>query len=207
MNTEEMLLSVGKKCLKTFWIFVKENRTFFVDQRIFCMFSDLFLYVFCIVLAIFNIYKYLYRLWDAWTKRESSLGQILQQKKYSFYTITKMNRIARKQGMYLLTIAFSINNYLYFSLENLNDLNTDQSEPLGNLHFAPDSPISATAEVLDLTHNHSDPFRLRFDDQDWQKHLPSLKPLGLAILLNTCHIDTQVCVLKKKSLHLCIFYF
>ncbi|XP_050295588.1 transmembrane protein 94 isoform X2 [Anthonomus grandis grandis] len=77
------------------------------------------------------------------------------------------------------------------SLNNLNELNADQSEPLGNLHFGPDSPVSASAEVLDLTHNHYDPFRLRFDDKDWQKFLPNLKPLGLAILLNTCHIDTQ----------------
>ncbi|CAH1129293.1 unnamed protein product [Ceutorhynchus assimilis] len=77
------------------------------------------------------------------------------------------------------------------SLDNVNDISNDQSEPLGNLHFGADSPISATAEVLDLTHNHTDPFGLGFDDQNWQKFLPSLKPLGLAILLNTCHIDTQ----------------
>ncbi|XP_066253701.1 transmembrane protein 94 isoform X1 [Euwallacea similis] len=77
------------------------------------------------------------------------------------------------------------------SLDNVNDINTDHSEPVGNLNFSHSSPISAVAEVLDLTHNHNDPFRLHFDDKNWQKYLPSLKPLGLAILLNTCHIDTQ----------------
>lgn len=79
-----------------------------------------------------------------------------------------------------------------FSLDNVNDLNTDQFEASGTLHFAPGSPVTATAEVLDLTHNHNDAFRLRFDDKNWQTFLPSLKPLGLAILLNTCHMDTQV---------------
>ncbi|XP_071444767.1 transmembrane protein 94 isoform X3 [Hetaerina americana] len=56
----------------------------------------------------------------------------------------------------------------------------------------PDSSASQTvAEVLDLTHDHGSPFRLQFDDQSWRRHLSSLKPLGLAILLNTCNMDTQ----------------
>ncbi|XP_073833777.1 transmembrane protein 94-like protein l(2)k05819 isoform X3 [Musca autumnalis] len=42
------------------------------------------------------------------------------------------------------------------------------------------------AEVLDLTHDQHCPFRLEFDDQEWKNHIKSLKPLGLAILLNTC---------------------
>ncbi|KAL1497616.1 hypothetical protein ABEB36_008545 [Hypothenemus hampei] len=77
------------------------------------------------------------------------------------------------------------------SLNNINDINTDHNETFGTILSGVDSPVSAVAEVLDLTHNLNDPFRLHFDDQDWQKHLSSLKPLGLAILLNTCHIDTQ----------------
>ncbi|KAK0168024.1 hypothetical protein PV327_001865 [Microctonus hyperodae] len=48
-----------------------------------------------------------------------------------------------------------------------------------------------TAEVLDLTHDRALPFRLQFDDPTWRKHLNSLKPLGLAILLNTCNMETQ----------------
>ncbi|XP_011179883.2 transmembrane protein 94 isoform X3 [Zeugodacus cucurbitae] len=42
------------------------------------------------------------------------------------------------------------------------------------------------AEVLDLTHDQHCPFRLEFDDHEWKSHITSLKPLGLAILLNTC---------------------
>uniref|UniRef100_A0A1A9WGE0 Transmembrane protein 94 n=1 Tax=Glossina brevipalpis TaxID=37001 RepID=A0A1A9WGE0_9MUSC len=42
------------------------------------------------------------------------------------------------------------------------------------------------AEVLDLTHDQHCPFRLEFDDHEWKNHIKSLKPLGLAILLNTC---------------------
>lgn len=49
----------------------------------------------------------------------------------------------------------------------------------------------STAEVLDLTHDHALPFRLQFDDHAWRQHLNSLKPLGLAILLNTCNMQTQ----------------
>lgn len=49
----------------------------------------------------------------------------------------------------------------------------------------------STAEVLDLTHDHALPFRLQFDDHSWRQHLNSLKPLGLAILLNTCNMNTQ----------------
>ncbi|XP_026281983.1 transmembrane protein 94 isoform X2 [Frankliniella occidentalis] len=50
---------------------------------------------------------------------------------------------------------------------------------------------STVAEVLDLTHDHSSPFRLQFDDHTWKQYLSSLKPLGLAILLNTCNMATQ----------------
>lgn len=80
-----------------------------------------------------------------------------------------------------------------FSLGNVNDISNDaDSSGVLNYSFHPDSPITATAEVLDLTPSHNHPFELHFDDHDWQKFLPSLKPLGLAILLNTCNYDTQV---------------
>ncbi|XP_046406252.1 transmembrane protein 94 isoform X2 [Ischnura elegans] len=66
---------------------------------------------------------------------------------------------------------------------------TDGPKPTFRSH---DSGASQTvAEVLDLTHDHGSPFRLQFDDQTWRRHLSSLKPLGLAILLNTCNMDTQ----------------
>ncbi|XP_021935663.1 transmembrane protein 94 isoform X3 [Zootermopsis nevadensis] len=51
--------------------------------------------------------------------------------------------------------------------------------------------MPTVAEVLDLTHDHMSPFRLQFDDHTWKQHLSSLKPLGLAILLNTCNMATQ----------------
>ncbi|XP_055296845.1 transmembrane protein 94 isoform X2 [Sitodiplosis mosellana] len=47
------------------------------------------------------------------------------------------------------------------------------------------------AEVLDLTHDQCSPFRIDFDDHSWKKHIDSLKPLGLAILVNTCCQKTQ----------------
>ena len=48
-----------------------------------------------------------------------------------------------------------------------------------------------TAEVLDLSHDYTTPFRLQFDDPSWQQFMGSLKPLGLAVLLNTCNPATQ----------------
>ncbi|GJQ72359.1 hypothetical protein Trydic_g3444 [Trypoxylus dichotomus] len=77
---------------------------------------------------------------------------------------------------------------LHSSLANLTDLHNDgDSLKTGNM----EEGISTTiGEVLDLTHNQSDPFKLHFDDRKWQKYLPSLKPLGLSILLNTCNLDT-----------------
>lgn len=70
------------------------------------------------------------------------------------------------------------------------------------------------AEVLDLTHEQSSPFRIDFDDSSWKRHIDCLKPLGkvysidsiprvrhkpftfyfglgLAILVNTCCQKTQ----------------
>ncbi|XP_075158243.1 transmembrane protein 94-like protein l(2)k05819 isoform X2 [Haematobia irritans] len=59
----------------------------------------------------------------------------------------------------------------------------DHAVPKGN---------GIVAEVLDLTHDQHCPFRLEFDDQEWKNHIKSLKPLGLAILLNTCSPLTHV---------------
>lgn len=57
-------------------------------------------------------------------------------------------------------------------------------------HIKMDSPTTTVPEVLDLTH-HDNPFKVHFDDMSWDKHITSLKPLGLAILLNTCNLETQ----------------
>ncbi|XP_070186267.1 transmembrane protein 94-like isoform X2 [Littorina saxatilis] len=45
-------------------------------------------------------------------------------------------------------------------------------------------------EVLDLTHDTKDAFKVFFDDPEWKKHLDCVKPLGLSILLNTCNAST-----------------
>lgn len=82
------------------------------------------------------------------------------------------------------------------SLGNVGDLATDgeSAEGATSHHHSYENANAAIAEVLDLTHNHSEPFKLHFDDKEWQHFLTSLKPLGLAILLNTCNIDTQVLI-------------
>uniref|UniRef100_A0A1I8Q6P6 Transmembrane protein 94 n=1 Tax=Stomoxys calcitrans TaxID=35570 RepID=A0A1I8Q6P6_STOCA len=68
------------------------------------------------------------------------------------------------------------------SLNSESDI-PDHAVPKGN---------GIVAEVLDLTHDQHCPFRLEFDDQEWKNHIKSLKPLGLAILLNTCSPLTHV---------------
>ncbi|XP_026481591.1 LOW QUALITY PROTEIN: transmembrane protein 94 [Ctenocephalides felis] len=57
-------------------------------------------------------------------------------------------------------------------------------------HLSKPTPISVP-EVLDITHDRTSPFKLQFDDQSWNQHINSLKPLGLSILLNTCNQMTQ----------------
>lgn len=44
---------------------------------------------------------------------------------------------------------------------------------------------------LDITADRHNPYGLQFDDVYWDRYLSSLKPLGLAILLNNCNPDTQ----------------
>ncbi|XP_044272389.1 transmembrane protein 94 isoform X2 [Tribolium madens] len=77
------------------------------------------------------------------------------------------------------------------SLGNVGDLAPDGDSVGGTPHHYFESPNTTVGEVLDLTHNHSDPFKLHFDDHEWHQYLTSLKPLGLAILLNTCNVETQ----------------
>ncbi|XP_017785001.1 PREDICTED: transmembrane protein 94 isoform X2 [Nicrophorus vespilloides] len=79
------------------------------------------------------------------------------------------------------------------SLANLNELNTDEKKEVEENEEEQPSEVScsAIAEVLDVTYNPNEPFKLHFDDMKWHNHLNSLKPLGLSILLNTCNLDTQ----------------
>lgn len=48
-------------------------------------------------------------------------------------------------------------------------------------------------EVLDITprDNTGSAWKIEFDDARWQNYIHSLKPLGLAILLNTCNKKTH----------------
>ncbi|KAJ8283888.1 hypothetical protein COCON_G00027380 [Conger conger] len=50
-------------------------------------------------------------------------------------------------------------------------------------------------EMLSLSQDQQNPVSIQFDDSGWQGHLPSLKPLGLNILLNLCNADVtqQLC--------------
>jgi len=47
------------------------------------------------------------------------------------------------------------------------------------------------AEILSVTPDHQNPFKVDFDDQSWSQYVEHLKPLGLSILLNTCNISTE----------------
>lgn len=46
-------------------------------------------------------------------------------------------------------------------------------------------------EILTITHDHRNPFKVDFDDPTWRQYFSSLKPLGLGILLNTCNLSTE----------------
>ena len=63
----------------------------------------------------------------------------------------------------------------------------------GGLAATASSPVSAQTAVLmlDLTHDHAARHGVSFDEPRWHRHLAQLKPLGLAILLNTCGARTS----------------
>nr|CAD7588508.1 unnamed protein product [Timema genevievae] len=88
------------------------------------------------------------------------------------------------------TIGPQFSEPLYTSVVPEED---DEEETTSKSSYMPTeyNTCQTVAEVLDLTHDHSSPFRLQFDDHAWRHHLNSLKPLGLAILLNTCNMYTH----------------
>lgn len=94
------------------------------------------------------------------------------------------------------------------SLENIGDINADSDSLDAHMCEAGASNYSehAFAEVLDLTHDQMDPFKLHFDDPEWNHHINSLKPLGLAILLNTCNLDTQVSFKIRNNMLLAAYF-
>ncbi|KAK9888015.1 hypothetical protein WA026_000299 [Henosepilachna vigintioctopunctata] len=70
-------------------------------------------------------------------------------------------------------------------LDSDTTCNTVSRRNLENQH------VGGRVEVLDITHDPHDPVKLEFDCLKWSKHLSSLKPLGLSILLNTCNPRTE----------------
>lgn len=78
---------------------------------------------------------------------------------------------------------------------------TAQSENSLDSDLSEQEVKEVVAEVLDLTHdqNKNSPYNIEFDDHEWKSHLKSLKPLGLAILVNTCCEKTQMSYSKFCS--------
>ena len=68
--------------------------------------------------------------------------------------------------------------------EEKNDevMNDEEEEP---------EELNLVPEILTISHDPNNPNKVLFDDTNWQDHLSSLKPLGLAMLLNTCNTKTE----------------
>uniref|UniRef100_A0A8C1XI78 Transmembrane protein 94 n=1 Tax=Cyprinus carpio TaxID=7962 RepID=A0A8C1XI78_CYPCA len=62
-------------------------------------------------------------------------------------------------------------------------------------NYADDFVCDYHLEMLSLSQDQQNPVSIQFDDSGWQNHLPSLKPLGLNILLNLCNatVTQQLC--------------
>ncbi|XP_047232729.1 transmembrane protein 94 isoform X4 [Girardinichthys multiradiatus] len=61
-------------------------------------------------------------------------------------------------------------------------------------------------EMLSLTQDQQNPTSIQFDDLSWQGHLPSLKPLGLNIMLNLCNarVSQQLCLFSDHLSNLAL---
>ena len=53
------------------------------------------------------------------------------------------------------------------------------------------SGFDLVPEILSVTHDPRNPFKVEFDDPSWQSYMNYLLPLGLSIVLNTCNISTE----------------
>ena len=80
---------------------------------------------------------------------------------------------------------------VFFLKDSNNETNSTSSDSLNSDTSDQNQKLGVVAEVLDVTHDQNSPFKLEFDDHEWKNHLSSLKPLGLAILVNTCCEKTQ----------------
>uniref|UniRef100_A0A4W5MPF1 Transmembrane protein 94 n=1 Tax=Hucho hucho TaxID=62062 RepID=A0A4W5MPF1_9TELE len=72
---------------------------------------------------------------------------------------------------------------------------TGRSEDTVTDNDAEDYVCDYHLEMLSLSQDQQNPVSIQFDEQGWQCHLPSLKPLGLNILLNLCNasVTQQLC--------------
>ncbi|XP_027197500.2 transmembrane protein 94-like protein l(2)k05819 isoform X3 [Dermatophagoides pteronyssinus] len=66
-----------------------------------------------------------------------------------------------------------------------------QHNQSGKRHSVLSNVSRAECVQLDITLDRRNPYGLQFDDIYWNRYLSNLKPLGLAILLNTCNPATQ----------------
>ncbi|KAM6896929.1 transmembrane protein 94 [Xenentodon cancila] len=83
----------------------------------------------------------------------------------------------------------------------------DQNFALGCLEAeADDFVCDYHLEMLSLSQDQQNPTSIQFDDQSWQGHLPSLKPLGLNIMLNLCNasVTQQLCRFSDHLSHLAL---
>ena len=72
-------------------------------------------------------------------------------------------------------------------LLSTNTNETGSPPTSAGLHFSG----ALDGEILNITPDHQNPFKVDFDDPSWGQYTEHLKPLGLSILLNTCNISTE----------------
>ncbi|XP_039959827.1 transmembrane protein 94 isoform X4 [Bactrocera tryoni] len=133
-----------------------------------------------------NVFRNWWQLWHGDSEllpRSSNLVQVLG-------SITALCCIDKKG---ILSWPNPTAEKVFFLHDTDNDRLDDRSTSCSTLNTESNHTSQAesknggiVAEVLDLTHDQHCPFRLEFDDHEWKSHITSLKPLGLAILLNTC---------------------
>ncbi|OTF79026.1 hypothetical protein BLA29_001591, partial [Euroglyphus maynei] len=89
----------------------------------------------------------------------------------------------------------NLNNNVDNKEFNDSSSSTQHYPPPHNQSSKQQSAISNVSRAecvqLDITLDRRNPYGLQFDDIYWSRYLSNLKPLGLAILLNTCNPATQ----------------
>lgn len=82
----------------------------------------------------------------------------------------------------------SLQEIVHMSEDSLSAKIFERHNSLSVVH---EEAFSGVTEVLDITQSGGRAFDIDFDDPHWIKLENSLKPIGLAILLNTCNKDVQ----------------